>query len=295
MISKYGIFCKVVESGSFTRVAEQLGYSQSAVSQTVKTLEQELGTVLIDRRRDGMVLTSDGRDYYAYFQAIVGAENALDKKHMEMQGLENSTIRIGSFTSVSRNLLPQLMKDFKKIYPGTKFVLQQSGYTGIARWVLDGTVDFGFTNPDIITNLDGKVLWRDDMMAILPPEHRLSAQNEVSLQQLAEESFILLDEGDYSVCMNAFKACNLMPHVEYEVYDDFSILEMVRQGLGVSAMYRMAIGGFEGGLKALPIREKPERTIALVWRNWDTMSFAARRFAEFLMEHAGAMMDRLHT
>lgn len=295
MISKYGIFCKVVESGSFTRVAEQLGYSQSAVSQTVKTLEQELGTVLIDRRRDGMVLTSDGRDYYAYFQAIVGAENALDKKHMEMQGLENSTIRIGSFTSVSRNLLPQLMKDFKKIYPGTRFVLQQSGYTGIARWVLDGTVDFGFTNPDIITNLDGKVLWRDDMMAILPPEHQLSAQNEVSLQQLAEEPFILLDEGDYSVCMNAFKACNLMPHVEYEVYDDFSILEMVRQGLGVSAMYRMAIGGFEGGLKAVPIREKPERTIALVWRNWDTMSFAARRFAEFLMEHAGAMMDRLHT
>ncbi len=95
MISKYGIFCKVVESGSFTRVAEQLGYSQSAVSQTVKTLEQELGTVLIDRRRDGMVLTSDGRDYYAYFQAIVGAENALDKKHMEMQAWKTAPFALG--------------------------------------------------------------------------------------------------------------------------------------------------------------------------------------------------------
>ena len=60
MISRYGIFCKIIENGSFTKTAELLGYSQSAVSQTVKALEQETGTTLIDRRKDGTLLTADG-------------------------------------------------------------------------------------------------------------------------------------------------------------------------------------------------------------------------------------------
>ena len=64
MISRYEIFCKVVEAGSFTRVAGELGYSQSAVSQTIKALEREVGVTLIDRKRDGVALTEDGRQFW---------------------------------------------------------------------------------------------------------------------------------------------------------------------------------------------------------------------------------------
>ena len=60
MVSKYGIFCKVLETKSFTKAAEILGYSQSAVSQTIKSLEQEMGVTLIERKKDGIRLTSDG-------------------------------------------------------------------------------------------------------------------------------------------------------------------------------------------------------------------------------------------
>ena len=60
MLSRYGIFCKVIDTGSFTKAAEIAGYSQSAVSQTVKSIERELGSVLINRGKDGVSLTSDG-------------------------------------------------------------------------------------------------------------------------------------------------------------------------------------------------------------------------------------------
>lgn len=285
MISKYGIFCKVVEVGSFTKVAGQIGYSQSAVSQTIKSLEQETGTVLIDRRKDGIALTADGEQFLPYLQAIFSAEEALGQKQREMEGLENSTICIGTFTSVSRNILPQLMKAFKNQYPGVNFILKQGEYTSIGKWVQDGSVDFGLVNADAVAGIDVKILYRDEMMAVLPKAHPLADREVISLQELGKEPFILLDEGDYSVMRNAFMHQKICPKIEYEVYDDYSILAMVRQGLGVSAMYRLVLDGFEEGLEIRPVREKPQRPVALAWQNWETMSFASRRFAEFIMEN----------
>ena len=98
MISRYQVLCKAIERGNFTRAAEELGYSQSAVSQNIKALEEELGVVLVERKKDGISLTTDGEQFYPYIQAICTAELALQKKQQELKGLENSTIRIGTFT-----------------------------------------------------------------------------------------------------------------------------------------------------------------------------------------------------
>lgn len=76
MISKYAIFCSVIELGSFTKTAEQLNYSQSAVSQTIKNLEKEIGTCLLTRGHEGVKLTKDGKTLYPYFQQIVQGENS---------------------------------------------------------------------------------------------------------------------------------------------------------------------------------------------------------------------------
>ena len=154
MISRYEIFCKVMENGSFTKTAEELGYSQSAVSQAVRTLEQETETVLIDRKKDGIGLTADGEQYLPYFQQIYQAEKNLERKEEEMKGLTNSAIRIGTFTSVSRTFLPRLMMEFKKQYPEVRFILQQGEYTSIAQWVRDGSVDFGFANAEAVPGLE---------------------------------------------------------------------------------------------------------------------------------------------
>ena len=282
MVSRYGIFCKVIENGSFTRTAEELGYSQSAVSQAVRALEQETGTLLIDRKKDGIGLTADGKQYFPYFQQIHQAEQNLERKEQEMKGLKNSSIRIGTFTSVSRTFLPRLMREFKKTYPEVRFVLQQGEYTSIAEWVEEGVIDFGFANADAVPGLCNRVLYRDEMVALLPPCHPLADQEQVSLADLASEPFILLDEGDFSVPEIAFARLGLLPQIEYKVYDDYSILAMVGQGLGVSILYRRVLEGFGADLVIRPIREQLERPVALVWKDWNIMPFAARKFASFV-------------
>lgn len=288
MISKYGIFCKVMETGSFTKVAEHMGYSQSAISQMIKTLEQEIGTVLINRKKDGISLTKDGEHFLPYIQSIYNAEESLRQKEREMRGMENSTIRIGTFTSVSRNILPSLMMRFKEIHPGVNFVLSQGEYTSIGKWVQNGNVDFGFVNTEAVSDIKLKELFQDEMMAVLPMNHHLAEKSSVSLKELSQEAFILLDEGEYSVALNAFKMHGIVPNIEYKVYDDYSILAMVCQGLGVSAMYSMVLKGFESGLEIRPINERPQRSVALAWQNWDTMPYAARRFAQFIIDNFDA-------
>lgn len=285
MISRYGIFCKVAELGSFTRAAESCGYSQSAISQNIKALEQETGVSLLSRRKDGVQLTADGRDFFPYLQAVWQAEQALERRRQETMGLKNSIIRIGTFTSVSRNLLPPKMKAFKARYPDVRFVLRQGEYTSIPQWIRQGEIDFGFVNQDAVDSMDTRLLYEDHMLAVLPQGHPLEQKPVIPLKELSREPLILLDEGDHSVLLDAFRQAGQTPNIAYEVYDDYSILSMVRQGLGISVLYEKVVSGFESGLSLRPILEAPRRRVALAWSSWETMPYAARRFAEFLMEN----------
>jgi len=102
---------------------------------------------------------------------------------------------------------------------------------------------------------------------------------------MASEPFIELYEGSYSVTMEAFKSKGLNPNVEYNVQDDYSILTMVRQGLGVSMLYGNVIEGYAGGVVVRPIDEPPARIIALGCKNIDMLPLAARRFMDYISEH----------
>ena len=121
------------------------------------------------------------------------------------------------------------------------------------------------------------------MLAVLPQGHPLEQKPVIPLKELSSEPLILLDEGDHSVLLDAFRQAGQTPNIAYEVYDDYSILSMVRQGLGISVLYEKVVSGFEAGLSLRPILEAPRRRVALAWSSWETMPYAARRFAEFLM------------
>lgn len=284
-LSKYTILCKVIEAGSFTAAAEQIGYSQSAVSQIVKSLEQELATTLIERRKDGILLTKDGQELFPYIRSISQAEKALQNKYKEMHGLLSSSITIGSFSSISRNVLPSLMQQFKALYPNVNIILRQGDYTEIKNWILNGEVDFGFISSDAAVGIETDILYTDAMVAVLPEDHPLASQEIVTLEELAKEPFILLDEGEYSLPLNAFQAQGLQPHVEYKVYDDFTILAMVKSKLGISIQYSMAIQGYEHNVVTRPVPNIPERKVAVAYTKHESLSLASKTFIKFIRSH----------
>lgn len=284
-VSRFGVFCRVMTEGSFTRAANALGYTQSAVSQTVKGLERELGTTLVDRGKDGLHLTRDGEQFFPYIQGIYAAELELAKKSREMQGLESAVINIGTFTSVSRNMLPPLMHRFREEYPNVRFVLRQGEYLSISEWLREGTIDIGFIDVERkIPGIETRPLMKDEILAVLPKGHPLASKEIVSLKDLVDESFILLDEGDSSAVQFAFAERGLRPQIDYVVSDDYSILSMVEQGLGVSALYKLLLEDITSDVVVKPIEGAPKRQLALAFRDASTLSLAARAFSAMIVD-----------
>lgn len=282
-MNRYEVFITVTECGSFSRAAERLNYTQSAVSQMVHTLEDELSATLLLRSKAGVTLTPAGEEYLPYIRAICSARRELLAKKEEMQGLKGGNIRIGTFTSVSRNVLPRVIKAFKALYPSVQFELLQGEYTGISNWIAEGRVDFGFVNADLAGNLTVIPLAEDEMRAVLPPNHPLAKKQTVSLTDLAKEPYILLGEGDESVPLRAFQSENILPNTQYEVLDDYTIMSMVEQGLGVSLLYRLVLQNVRSGIVSRPLSAPVKRTIALAYKNKKALSAAAQRFIDFIL------------
>lgn len=285
MNNRYLCFCTVVNTGSFTRTAHQLGYTQSAVSQMIKALEEELGTTLVERRKDGVCLTGDGREFYPYIRDIVLAEKALEDKKHGMAGLENATITLAGCTSTGVNFLPVCIAKFKERYPTVKFVVKQGDHSDTCRWISEGVADIGFIMQGAEENLETSFLYHDEMVAVMPKSHPLAGERQISLNQLKGESFILMDEGSCLNIYNSLAAESGMPHINYKVYDDYTIIAMVKQGLGISILYRTLINSQQADVATVPIAEKPKRTMLLACKNRHSLPIAAQKFAQLVEEY----------
>lgn len=289
--SRYAIFCRAAELKSFTKAGRELGYSQSAVSQIVKGLEEDFGTKLITRKHGTFELTADGREYLPYFEAIRNAEEALIRRRMEISGMENATISVASFTSVSRELLPELMKRFKESHPGVNFVIKQGEYNSIRTSIEQGEVDFGFISTRFSEGLESYHLYDDELAAVLPAGHPLAKRDTLRMKDLTEDPFILFDEGkDYNTVLEAFREKGLEPKTEYDIYDDYSILGMIRRGFGISVQIKRVVKGFEDGLEVRDIEDAPLRSVSLAWRSRETMPYASREFLDYIIENIGSMV-----
>lgn len=293
MNAKYAIFLSVLEEKSFSKAAEKTGYSQSAISQAVKALEEELNTVLLTRGKEGITLTKDGEAYLPYIQAITASESALINKQREMQGFTSQIIRIGTFTSVSKNLLPSLIQSFKAKYPTVRFELLQGEYNSINEKILSGALDFGFFSPEHIEGLQYETVYTDTMMAVLPKDHPLAKKKIVSLKDLRNDPFIQLSEGLDSIALEAFHKAGIEPNLQYVVTDDYTIMEMVQKHMGISLLYRLTLANSHQGLAIRPIKEHFERTIAMGWRDYDTLPLVTKTFIETIRRESPQILVNL--
>ncbi|WP_085992907.1 LysR family transcriptional regulator [Oceanobacillus senegalensis] len=283
-MNRYEILLKVIEKGSFTKAADALGYTQSAVSQMIQAIEEELSTTLISRSRKGVHLTSDGEQFLPYIKKVCYAYRELMKKSKEMQGLETGNIRIGTFSSVSSNWLPVLIKDFKKTYPSVHFQLQQGEYTSIIQYIKEGSVDFGFVNPEAVSDLETIPLQQDEMLAVIPSEHPLAQKESVTLKELSNEPFILLDEGELSEPLEFFKENHVYPNIQYKIHDDYTIMAMVENGLGISILPELVLNRMNYQLVTKKISPPIMRTIGIAFTNNKTLPISSRYFIDFLVE-----------
>ncbi len=288
---RYTAFCKIIECGSFTKAAEALGYTQAAVSQMIRSLESEFSLTLLTRTRTGVRLTREGEDLYPIIQKCVSVHRELHDRVGEINGLQSGELRIGTFSSMSQRLLPGVMSDFSREYPGIRFVLSPGDNTTLPDRIRSGLLDFAFLYPEASAGLTMLPIARDEFRAVLPEMHPLAAYASVSLEQMASEPLIVVEEGGVNTVLNAFQTAGLSPHVMFRIHDDYTILSMVETGIGVSILPSMLLDRIDAyRLITRPIATPVCRTVGVAFQREDLLPIAAKRFIRYLIDHIGTYL-----
>lgn len=288
-MNRYIVFLEVVASGSFTQAAARLGYTQSAVSQMVKTLEQECGVRLLQRARHGVTLTAEGEQLLPWIKRMVTQYRVFENKVASVQGLIGGVIRIGTISSVTRQWLPGLIRGFEAQYPDVQFVLHQGDYTLNRQWIEAGEVDFGIVTPAAVpADMDTVPFWQEPMRAVLPQSHPLAQKAVVPLTALAQEPFIMVEQGDYSEVLDAFSASGVTPNIKFTIHDDYAIMGMVEAGVGFSILSEGVLARMPFKIVAKPTQPAVTLALALGFKNRKAMPLASRRFVDYMLEkHVG--------
>ena len=280
-ISKYQIFLKVVSCGSFSKAAEALSFTQSGISHAINSLENELGVMLLSRNRGGVVLTADGRALLPRVEALCAAHHALMQSAADLKGLDAGLVKVATFSSVSAQWLPSILKSFGDVYPNIEFEVVDADFYGqTEEWILQGKVDCGFLRLPSAKSLCAHPLYRDELLVVVPCGHPLADAAAFPLSALSAEPFIRLEEGrDYELTA-ALDAMGVHPNVKYTAREDRTILAMVSSGLGISIMEELMLYRCAYPLVSCSLPQPFYRNIGICVKDRNALSNSTRAFID---------------
>ncbi len=284
-LDKYQTLMTVVDTGSLTRAAEQLDCTQSAVSHCLDALEKELGFAVLKRSRAGVKLTNEGERLLPAVRGLLGAAEQLRQTASSIRGLDSGTVRIGAFTSVAVHWLPPILKEFQHDFPKVDFRLLNGDYHDVEQWLTDGSVDVGFVALPSPVDCECIPLMEDRLLAILPRGSRFESYPKFPLVECETEPFISLLESSDHDARRALEAAGVRPNVRFYTKDDYAVIAMVEQGLGVSIMPELLLKGRNYDLQILPLIPEAKRTIGLAVAAGSKAGPATRRFADYVVRY----------
>lgn len=283
-ISKFETLAKVCELGSLTKAAEALGCTQSAVSHTINSLEEQFGFAILTRSRAGVNLTDDGQRIMPSVRGMLNYYEQLNQTVSAIRGLDFGTVRIGAFTSVAVHWLPGVLKAFQHDYPRVDCVLKNGDYHDVEQWLTDGSIDVGFVNVPCAVRCECIALMEDRLLAVLPQGSRFANYPKFPLVECETEPFISLLESSDQDSRRALEAAGVKPNVRFYTKDDYAIIAMVENGLGMSIMPELLLKGRTDRVQAMPVIPEAKRTIGLAIAAGDRAGPATRRFADYVVK-----------
>lgn len=270
-LKKYEAFVKTVELGSLTRAAEELGSTQSRISHILKDLEEEYGFSLMHRDRGGIRLTQAGALLLPKMQATLQKEQELEELLENIRTANAGTVRLGAFTSVAVHWLPGIIRVFQQTHPHADLQMRNGDYHDMENWLKNGDIDVGFVPLPAPEGMRTIPLVEDPLVAVLPRGHRLAKLARIPIRELGQDPFISLPENSAHDVRRALGTAGVTPNIKYTTKDDYAILAMVEQGLGISIVPQLLLKGRAHDLVVRPLEPHVSRTIALAIPEGDAL------------------------
>lgn len=282
----YRIFNVVCRNKSFSKAAQELYMTQSAVSQAISKLEKGLEVQLFYRTSRGVVLTNEGTLLNEHVNSSLAIINAAEDKILEFKSLTTGQLRIGVGDTITRYFLLPFLKDFHLAYPGIKLKILNGTTSEISDFIKSGKADVGICNLPI----------QDDQLQVTPckeiqdifvcgEKFKELTEKPISLEKLMEMPLIFLEKKSNSrmYVENYFKdkGFRVSPVFELGSYD--LILEFTKVNLGISCVIKEFSEDYleRGDLYEVKLEEEiPKRSIGISYLKNVPLSHAAKKFVE---------------
>lgn len=281
-IKKYIAYSKVVETGSLTKAAEALHYTQPSISQMIHSLEEEYGFPLLIRQQHGVVPTAHGEQLLVAMREIERGYAKLTETVDRINGFETGHVRIGAYSSVTTTLLPPLLAAFKRDYPRIHIQLYEGNAVELDRWLMEDKIDMalGTTHNE---HWQFDLLMNDPIVAIMHPDHPLAVRETISVAEAAHAAFILPHPNSHLEVRNLFTQACIQPLIAYEVKGDETILAMVKHHLGISFVPQLLLQRTQG-LAVRPLAEPACRQLGLLTRRAKhTQTPAVKKMIDYIV------------
>jgi DNA-binding transcriptional LysR family regulator len=275
-------FLAVVEERTFTRAAERISRTQPAVSQSVKKLEDELGTPLFARDTNGVSLTEAGKVLVEHAHRIVRARDDAMRELAELKSLKTGALNIAAHESAAVYLLSHPLRQYLHCFPQIKVGIYRSPLTDIPRQVMDRDVHIGFVKDEpVYRDLQWVDVHTDEMVLVAPPGHPFSRLAEVHIRDLGQEHFVLhhLCSTTEQKILRLFEEHNTPCRIAAELWSFEHIKSFVQAGVGLAIVPQITIQQElrNGTLVRVRVPElhMPRRTL-MIYRDQGSLSDSAR-------------------
>ncbi len=233
-------FHQVARQGSFTKAAEATFRTQSALSQQVKALEEELGCLLLERiGKRKLKLTEAGERFFRFTQAVLGSYESLQEELQELQGTPAGELRLAAPFTTLYHLLREVLREYPQRFPQVRLAILDRSQPEVIDLVRRGDIDFGLALESAAPKDLRSQRWQEvEMVLMTPPDHPLTRLPRVTMEEIARYPLILPPRGQRSSGRQNLEALFRQQNLDYRVVMESSNVELsslyVELGLGLS-------------------------------------------------------------
>jgi len=232
-------FLAVVDHETMTAAAEALSLSQPAISMQVKALEGFFGTPLIERRGRRVYPTAAELVVADYTRQLLRLTDEMANAVGDLEGLRSGTLVIGASSTVGEQMLPVILGQFHRLYPGIKLALSIGNSDEITQRVLDRTLDLGIIGK-VRNHLDLELrpVFDDALEIFVAPDHPLAGISEVRVRDLHGATFVVRESGSATreLALNCLATHSCIPGETIELGSNESVKRAVSVGLGIGVL-----------------------------------------------------------
>jgi len=281
-------FIVLAEQGHMTKASEMLALSQSALSRSITSLENELGIPLFDRRNRKILLNRYGKVFLEDARKIVSQLEMSKENLAQLIHPDIGNISISFVHSLGLNYIPSLLKEFQRSNPGHTITLNENNASVIVKDLLTNETDLGFaTQFQSFSELVYNPIFKEKIVLIASDQHRFAQMKSIKLEEVMKENFIHYnaDTELRELIDSLFLKLNIKIHIAYDGLEATSIIGLVAANMGIALVPESIVRNING-IKIVPVLDFDfGRTIYLIHKKEGYISKAVHFFKDFIFSY----------